>query len=184
MLAEAEHFDPFLVEDDSARVVGALAARREFGQIIHLVFQLGVTVQLREQHFVGGQRVGFGRVGLVELFPAIEFVSGHERALLHLVEDILHVDETAFVQVYVESGTQKLFDEYRNVEFVRVVASEVASFDVSPQRFGDLAESGAVGDILVVDVVDGRGGLRNVHLRVDPARLDFLAAVGHYFDER
>ena len=88
------------------------------------------------------------------------------------------------MQVYVESGTQELFDEYRNVEFVRVVASEVASFDVSPQRFGDLAESGAVGDILVVDVVDGRGGLRNVHLRVDPARLDFLAAVGHYFDER
>ena len=43
VLAEAEHFDPFLVEDDSARVVGALAARREFGQIIHLVFQLGVT---------------------------------------------------------------------------------------------------------------------------------------------
>ena len=126
----------------------------------------------------------FGRVGFGQVFLAVEFVCGDQRALFHLVENVLHVDETAFFQVDVYTGSQELFDQHRDVELVGIVSGQVASFDVAPQRFGDHLESRTVGYVLVVDMVDGRCRFGNVHLRVQPAGFGLLAAVGHYFCER
>ena len=185
MLAEIEHFDSLVVVYDTSGIVDVLVAARKFGQKTDVVFQVvGVTVELGLQHFQGGQRIGFGRVGFGQVFLAVEFVCGDQRALFHLVENVLHVDETAFFQVDVYTGSQELFDQHRDVELVGIVSGQVASFDVAPQRFGDHLESRTVGYVLVVDMVDGRCRFGNVHLRVQPPGFGFLAAVGHYFCER
>ena len=66
-------------------------------------------------------------MGVVEVLPAIELISGLERALLFLVEDVLHVHELALAEVEVDAGPEELFGQHGDVEFQGVVAGDVAA---------------------------------------------------------
>ena len=51
---------------------------------------------------------------VVQILVAVELVGRHQRALLLLVEDVLHVDEFAALEVHVHSRAQELLDQHRN----------------------------------------------------------------------
>ena len=119
-----------------------------------------------------------------EVLVAVEFVGRDQRALFEFVEDVLHVDELAALEVHVHAGAQELLDQHRQVEAVRVEAAEVAAADELFERFGDLREGRAIPDVFVRDAVDGRGFRRDMYPGVELAGLDDLLAVGHHFDHR
>ena len=133
VLTETEHFHAFVVIDDTASKIDILRPGRELGQEIDIVLQLFVALQLRKQHFISSQRIGFGRMRLCEVLTAIELVGSHERALLHAMEDILYVDKTAFVQIDIHARAEKLLDQHRDIELIGVIAPEIASLDITPQ---------------------------------------------------
>lgn len=184
VLAESEDLHPFVVVDDAAGVVDALAARRIFGQRVHVVGQIVVAVELGLQHLVGRRRVGFGRVGVFELLAAIEAVGRHQRALLLLVEDVLHVDEPPPLEVHVDARTHELLDQNRQIEAVRVETAEVAAADELFERLGHLREGRALLHVVVRDAVHGRSLLRDVHPGIEAACFRDLLAVGHDLDQR
>ncbi len=115
----------------------------------------------------------------LEILAAVELIGGHQCALLHLVENILHVDEAASGHVEADSGAGELLDKHRNVELVAVVAGNITTLENVGQRLRHLTERRAVTDIIVSDVMHLGTLLRDVHLRIDTAAfLLFGASVG------
>jgi len=123
-------------------------------------------------------------VGILEVLVAVELVGRHQRALLLLVEDILHVDELAAFEIHVDTRPEELLDQHRQVEAVRIETAEIAAADELLERLGDLRERRAILHVLVRDAVHGRSFRGNVHLGVYPAGLGDLLAVGHDLDHR
>ena len=101
-------------------------------------------------------------MGVLKVFVAVELVGCHEGALLHLVEDVLHVDEAAAAEVEVDAGAEELLDEEGHVELVAVVAREVGVADVVHEAGSEFAEGGLVGHVGVADAMDGGGELGDV----------------------
>ena len=184
VLAESEDLLALVVVENPSGVVGRFGTARVGGQRIDVVFEVVVAVELRLEHFVCRPRVGFGRVGVFEFLVAVEAVGRHKGALLFLVEDVLHVDELAALEIHVDARTHELLDKHRQVEAVGVEASEVAALHELFERLGDLRECRGVSHVGVRDAVDGRRLGRNRHLGVDLPGLDDLLAVGHDFDHR
>ncbi len=123
-------------------------------------------------------------MGVREVLVAVELVGGYERTLLHLVKDVLHVDEAAPLEVDADAGAHELLDEHRQVETVGVESSEVAAGDELFERPGDLREGRTILHILVGDAVNGGRLFGDVYAGVDLAGLDDLLAVGHHLDHR
>ena len=123
-------------------------------------------------------------MGVVEFLVAIELVGRHQRALLLLVEDVLHVDEPAPFQVHVHARAQEFLDEHRQVETVGVESSEVAAADELFERPGHLGERRCVLHVFVRDAVHGRRLRGNGHARIEPPGAGDLLAVGHDLDHR
>ena len=92
--------------------------RRELRQPGNIVLQLIVAVELCLQHLIGGAGVGIGAVGPFELLAAVELHGSREGALLHLVEDDLHVDKLTACHVEVDTGTEKLLGQQGHIEAV------------------------------------------------------------------
>ncbi len=198
VLAEVEHLAVLGIVADVAHEVGPLAVGGEaaegcdvvddgLGDVAGavLVVDTLVAVQLGFEHLVGGDGVGGGGVGVLEVLLAVELVGGDEGALLHLVENVLHIDQTAAGEVEVEARTEELLDEQGHVELVAVVAREVGVADVLHQAGGQLLEGGLVLDVVVGDAVDGGGlfgDVDGVALGVDRAHTLHAgvgAVVGH-----
>ena len=176
VLAEVEHLAVLGVVAYVAHKVGPLAVGREAAEggdvvdhgLAHLagavlVVNALVAVELRLEHLVGGYGVGGGAVGMLQVFLAVELVGGHQRALLHLVEDVLHVDQAAAAEVEVDACTEEFLHQQRHVELVAVVAREVGVADILQQAGCQLAEGGLVGHVGVGDAVHGGGLLGYVH---------------------
>ena len=115
---------------------------------------------------------------LLEILTAIEFIGRDQSALFHLVEDVLHVDEVAARHVKIESGAPELLDQKGNVEFIAVVAGDVAIGENRMERLRHLRERGAILHVFVGDMVHCRACRRNGHSRIQTTRLAFLMAVG------
>ena len=98
------------------------------------------------------------------ILAAVELIGGYQCALLHLVENILHVNEAASGHVEADSGAGKLLDKHRNVELVAVVAGNITTLENVGQRLRHLTERRAVADIIVSDVMHLGTLLRDVHL--------------------
>lgn len=126
-------------------------------------FGIGVAVELRFEHLVGGEGVGISAMGVVEVLVAVELIGGLEGALFHLVEDVLHIDQAAAIEGEVETEAEHLLDEHRHIELVGIVAREVAIADELDDAWGKLLESGLVGHVGIADAVDGGSGFGNVY---------------------
>ena len=176
VLAEVEHLAVLGVVAYVAHEVGPLAVggeAAEGGDVVDhglahlagavLIVHALVAVELCLEDLVGGYGVGGSGVGVLEVFVAVELVGGHEGALLHLVEDVLHVDEAAAAEVEVDACAEELFDEQGYVELVAVVACEVGVADILQQAGGQLAEGGLVGHVGIGDAVHGGGNLGDVY---------------------
>ena len=111
----------------------------EFCQGIHIVgkttvgifLDVGVVhVQLSHKHTVCSLGVLVGTVGL-EVFlhcsAAVELICSGKVASLHFLEDCAGINESAFREVKVDTGTQELLGKHRDVEEVGVESGEVAS---------------------------------------------------------
>ena len=92
--------------------------RRELRQPGDVVLQLTVAVELCLQHLVRGASVGIGAVGPFELLAAVKLHGSREGALLHLVEDYLHVDKLTACHVEVYTSTKKLLGQQGHIEAV------------------------------------------------------------------
>ena len=132
VLAEVEHLAVLGIVADMTHKVGPLAVGRKSakgGNIVDhrlrdpteavLVGDPLVSVELSLEHHVGGDGVGGSAVGVLEVFLAVELICSHEGALLHLVEDILHVDQAAAFEVEIHPRTEELLDEQRHIRSCR-----------------------------------------------------------------
>ena len=123
-------------------------------------------------------------MGVLQILVAIEFIGRDQRALFLLVEDVLHVDETAAFEIHVDARPQELLDQHRQVKTVGVEAAEVAAADELFERPRDLRERRAVPHVVVRDAVYGRGLLGDMHPGIEPPGFGDLLAVGHDLDHR
>ena len=121
-------------------------------------------------------------MGVGQILIAVELIGRNQRALLHFMKYVLYVDEPPPLEVDVDSRAQKLLDEHRHVEAVRVEPAEVAARQELRQRLGHLGEARTILHILVGYAVYGRGCLGNVHFGVQLARLYDPLSVGHDLD--
>ena len=179
MLAEVEDRLVLFVKNDAACIVDQTVAGGEVGEELDVVLQSAlIPVELGFEDFVCGPYISKGGVGVIEVLVAVESIGGHQRALLHLVEDVLDVNEFPFAEVEIDAGTQEFFRQQRNVETGGVVACDVAAFHPLGERFGYLAENRLVLDVVVADVVDFLRFPRDGHLGVDEPAFLLDVAVG------
>ena len=123
-------------------------------------------------------------MGSLQLPVAVKTVGGDERTLFHLVEDVLHVDESPLFQIHIHSGTQELFRQHRNIETVGVVSRQVAPLHVGGERLGYLLETGFVLHVVIGNAVYCGRFRRYGHPRIDAPCLHLLATVGLHFHQR
>ena len=137
---------------------------------------------MRFEHFERGTGVGQGGVRVVEVFLAIKLIGRHEVALLHFVEDVLHVHELAARDVEVDARADKLLYEHRYVETVGVETGKVAACKYSLQFVGEVAEVRFVRHVGISYAIHGRGFCRDVNAGVEAQGAFFLRAVGQDLD--
>src|SRR5690606_26644329 len=94
-----------------------------------LPFMIFVAFYLSFQNFERCQYVCLCRVGVHEVFLTIEFVSSFECTLLHLMENILNVDEIAIDHNEGYASTQEFFHKYGDIKFIRVETSQISVAD-------------------------------------------------------
>ena len=180
---EVDGLNALFVEHDASGEVHVAVSSGVFGEEGDVVLQrVGVSVELRFEHFERGACVGFGGVCFGEVFFAVEFVGGGEVALFHLVENGLNVYESCGGDVEIDAGAYEFFYEKGNVEVVGVVTGEVAVFKVGGNAWCFVFEGGAVCHVGVADAVDLCGFFRNVHTGVEALCGGVFGAVGHAFD--
>ena len=121
-------------------------------------------------------------MGVFQILAAIEFIGSRQRALLHLVENDLHVHKLAAAHVNVHTGTKELFRQDGDIKTVGVEARQVASFNVIGNVARHFLECGAVGYIGIVDAMNGRCFGRNGHFGVDTHGFGLLIPVGIYLE--
>ena len=129
------------------------------------------------QYLVGGTSVASGRVGVVEILVAIEFVGGREGSLLHLVVDNLHIDKTRTGEVNINTGMQEFLSQEGDVEAVGVESRDIAALKETLHLTGNLGKCGFVAHVVVGDMMNGSCCRRNRHTRIDAIGLRLLFAV-------
>ena len=155
---------------------------RQCGDIVLEVF--GIAVKLGFEDFEGSQRVRLCRVGILQRLVAVELVGSLECAALHLVEDRLHVDEVAVIEVHSDTSTEEFLDEHRYVKAVGVEARDITALQPSIEATCYLREGGAVSDIGIRDAMHGRGLCGDGHLGIDASGLGLALAVGADLQDR
>ena len=137
--------------------------------------------KLCAENVIGGTCVGLCRVGIVKVAVAVELHGGRERALLHLVEDVLHIHQAALAYVKVGTCAGKFLYEQRHVVGIGVEACKVALAEACCQLGGTRLEARTFRHVGIVYAVDGRGLLGDVAARVESQRFALLRAVGEHF---
>ena len=190
MFAETDGGLAVVVQVQAAGEIDGAGARTDAGQGVHVVLQrfllvfrrFLVAVQLRLEHFIGGQGVGLRRMRVLEvLAAAVETVGGPEVPRFHVMVDVLDIDHLAGVQVDLTDGFEHgrrlvvglgvrdagvavlphpldLLREEGQVELHGVEAGEVAAFQPFGHFREHLDELGAVHEVLVLHAVHFRGG--------------------------
>ena len=158
MLAEIDDLFTLLVVNQGAAEIhislGHKARKR-----LDVVLESVVTVQLGLQDFIGGDGIGLGRMGVVEvLAAAVEAVSRLEVAGLHRVEDVLHIHQQGRVQVHIDllAGQLhplELLAEHREVELDGIEAGQVAVLKPLCYLLSHIVKGGAVRQHIVSDAV-------------------------------
>jgi hypothetical protein len=170
-LAEVEHRLVVTPREAAAEVdVAVVDGVGDLVQGVDLERELAVALELAGEHLDGGDGVGLGAVGVLELLVAIEAHRGGEAARLLLVVDDLGVDDADAAEVEQLAAAHELGLEHADVEAADVEAGDVAAGQECEQLVGGLGEVRLVGDILVVDAVDLAGLERDADVRVDPPR--------------
>ena len=175
VLTEVEDFAPLGIEGDMSDEVGPLAGTAETAELLDVVHHgladgavgggvLGilVAVQLGHEHFVGGQGVSIGTVGVFQFLVAVETVGGLQGALLHLVEDVLHVNQAAAFEVEGNPGPKEFLHQQGHIEFIGVVARQVGIANKGGNLLGQLGEGGLVGHVGIGYAMYGGGKLGDV----------------------
>ena len=184
ILTEAEYLHPVGVVDDESGEVDGIVLVGEFTQEVDIVLErIAVAVELRLKHLVSRHGVGGSRVGILQVFVAVEAIGSTERALFHLVEDGLHVDELALTHVEINLCPQEFLGEQGDVKAVGIITAEVAALHVAGQFPGDVLERGTILHVIIMDAVNGGGLLRNVHPGIEAAGPLLLLAVGEHLEE-
>ena len=75
-------------------------------------------------------------MGVLQFLVTVETIGGLEGALLHLVEDVLYVDEVTAFEVERLSDAEELLYEEGHVEFIGVIPCEVGISDEFGNRWG------------------------------------------------
>ena len=189
VLAEADGRLAVVVQVQAAGEIHGAGTGADLGERVHVIFQhfllifsrFLVAVQLRLEHFVSGEGVGFGRMRVLEILAAaVEAVRGPEVARFHVVVDVLDIDHLAFVEVDLADGLEHrrglvmglrvrdagvailphaldFLGEERQVELDGVEAGQVAAFEPLRDLRQHIDELGAVHEVLVLHAVHFRG---------------------------
>ncbi len=182
MLAEIEYRHIVVIKHYTRREIHTFAGPREFRKFFHIILKIRITVKLTQKNLISRLSVGKGGMCVGEIASAIELVCGYERALLHLVEDILHIYEFTPGNLKIQSGSAKLLDKQRNIELIAVISGNVTPLEYLEKSFGNLAERRLVFHHLVGDVMHGCRPGRYGHAGIEPAGLGLRMPVGINFD--
>ena len=185
VLAEVDNDLLVLVEKEPTGEVNVVVVARVGRERLDVVGEVVVSLDLGEQHVVGGLGVSQGTVSVIKVGTvAVETMGGNERARFVLHEDGLRIDEFGVLKMRVDSRPMKLLVKHRDIEFVAVVASEVNTREHFCQLRSQLLERRAGRHVFVRDVVDRCGFGRNGAFGIDAHAVTLLGAVGKDFDER
>src|SRR5690606_37406036 len=106
-----------------------------------------------QKDFVGRVHVGHGLVCVHQVFAAVKFVSGFQRALLHQVVEVLHVDEVAVFDAEIDARAEKFLRQDGHVEFVGIESRQIRVEQKFEKFGGYLREGGGVHDVPVGNAV-------------------------------
>ena len=197
MLAEIEHLGAHavnLLPDDSSGEVDVVVLLREFCQFVHIVLQhflgilvgtWGILVEFAHQHAIGSLSILVGTVSLevvLHLASTVELVGGCQVAALHLLEDSAGVDESAFREVEVDTGTQELLGQQGHIEVVGVETGNIAAAEHLVELGSQLLEGRLVFHVLFRDARQLGDDRLNRTLRIDQFVASFLPSVGIDFN--
>ena len=125
-------------------------------QIVEIVdpgWQVGITVELAEQHIDGCARVGKGIVSALVIAVAVEADGGREIAALAAMKNDHRVDEADSIKIERAADTLHLEGEHRDVEPNRIEAAQVGASDRGENLIGQLAERRRRGSLIVGNAV-------------------------------
>ena len=129
----------YLFPNDASSEIYIILLLREIGKFIHIVVEhalrfvlhaWSILVELAHEHAVSSLCILICTMSFeifLHLSAAIELVGSSQVTAFHLHEDGLRIDETALVEIEVDSSTQEFFCEHRYIEVVGIVACEIAT---------------------------------------------------------
>ena len=148
---------PLAVGSETAELLYIVCYRLADGAVGGGVVDSIISVELGFEHFVCGDGVGIGTMGVFKVLATIELVGGLKGTLLHLMEDVLDIDESPAFEVERLSGAEEFLHQQRYVELVGIVSCKVGIADKSGYLGREVTECRFIGHIAIADAVDGGG---------------------------
>lgn len=181
----------------------SLAVAREVPRVVHERRRIAESVQLIErecidvvvprqlllEYFERRAEICLCIVCILQHFPTRELVCRAQRSCLLPLEDDAHIDEPRSFLRKGQSASCAFLHQERNVEGVRIVACNVASFEEPIQCICKIGEARLIAHVVVCDAMNGSGVLWNRSAGIEKMRTLFGDArrppiiVGRHFHQ-
>ena len=135
-------------------------------------------VKLRFEHIVCSAGIGERTVRILELATAIELVRSSKGTRFALVVEHLYINGIMARKVNVHLRTQEFLGKQRKVETIRVETCKVTPLELVCNLTRHILEKRTILHILVINAMDSRSNLGNMHSRVYAAGILCFAAIG------
>src|SRR5690606_1584837 len=131
-----------------------IVKRNHFMSLVILEGLSEIAIHLRAKNLKRSFGIGHGIVCIVQHLAGIKTISGGQCSALKFMEDVLNINHILFADVEVDSHTQELFGQQRNIKFVGVISRKVTVKKDLKKLFGLLLKSLFVGNIGIINPVD------------------------------